>query len=136
MLVLQTLLFALLQPGMLLTLPPVGKKVLASCQTSPQAVLVHAVVFGIALYLVQVAKEGFKGSKKEGMEREGFVTGFEPTPETARIKVILLFVAWVLAILFTLISRAAEGNTEAWVGWTTGFIALVSFILGIAGTVL
>ena len=68
MLVFQTLLFALLQPGMLLTLPPVGKKIIASCQTSPQAVLVHAVVCGLALYALQKAKEGFKGDKKEGLD--------------------------------------------------------------------
>ncbi len=45
----ETLLFLLLSPGMLLTLPPVGKKVFASCKTSVAAVLVHAVVFGLLL---------------------------------------------------------------------------------------
>lgn len=44
-----TLLFILLSPGMLLTLPPVGKKVFMSCKTSVAAVLVHAVVFGLLL---------------------------------------------------------------------------------------
>jgi hypothetical protein len=42
-------LFILLSPGLLLTLPPVGKKVFMSCKTSTVAVLVHAVVFAIAL---------------------------------------------------------------------------------------
>jgi septal ring factor EnvC (AmiA/AmiB activator) len=46
------LLFVLLSPGMLLTLPPVGKKVFMSCKTSVAAVLVHAVVFGVALYYI------------------------------------------------------------------------------------
>lgn len=45
----ETLLFLLLSPGMLLTLPPVGKKVFASCKMSVAAVLVHAVVFGLLL---------------------------------------------------------------------------------------
>jgi hypothetical protein len=45
----ETLLFLLLSPGMLLTLPPVGKKVFLSCKTSVAAVLVHAVVFGLLL---------------------------------------------------------------------------------------
>ena len=42
-------LFILLSPGLLLTLPPVGKKVFMSCQTSVAAVLVHALVFAVAL---------------------------------------------------------------------------------------
>ncbi len=45
----ETLLFVLLSPGLLLTLPPVGNKVFMSCKTSTIAVLVHAVVFGILL---------------------------------------------------------------------------------------
>jgi hypothetical protein len=32
-----------------LTLPPVGKKIFMSCQTSVAAVLVHAVVFAVLL---------------------------------------------------------------------------------------
>jgi len=47
-----TALFILLSPGLLLTLPPVGKKVLMSGQTSTMAVLVHAVVFAAALMAV------------------------------------------------------------------------------------
>lgn len=42
-------LFVLLSPGLLLTLPPVGKKVFMSCMTSPTAVFVHAVVFYVLL---------------------------------------------------------------------------------------
>jgi hypothetical protein len=42
-------LFILLSPGLLLTLPPVGKKIFMSCQTSVAAVFVHALVFAIAL---------------------------------------------------------------------------------------
>ena len=45
----ETLLFVLVSPGLLLTLPPVGKKVFMSCKTSVAAVLVHAVVFAILL---------------------------------------------------------------------------------------
>lgn len=48
----EVILFILLSPGLLLTLPPVGKKVFMSCQTSVLAVFVHAVVFGVALYYV------------------------------------------------------------------------------------
>jgi Protein of unknown function (DUF3339) len=46
-------LFVLLSPGLLLTLPPVGKKVFMSGQTSVVAILVHAVVFYFALMYLQ-----------------------------------------------------------------------------------
>ncbi len=46
---LATILFIVLSPGVLLTLPPVGKKLFASGKTSLLAVLVHAVVFYIVL---------------------------------------------------------------------------------------
>jgi hypothetical protein len=50
---LPVILFVLLSPGFLLTLPPVGKKVLMSGLTSTTAVLVHAVVFGVALHYLK-----------------------------------------------------------------------------------
>lgn len=46
---LATLLFVLLSPGVLLTLPPVGKNVFMSLKTSLMAVAVHAVVFYLLL---------------------------------------------------------------------------------------
>ncbi len=46
------ILFFLLSPGVLLTLPPVGKKIWMSGQTSVVAALVHAIVFVIILYLL------------------------------------------------------------------------------------
>ncbi len=52
-------LFVLLSPGVLLTLPPVGGKVFMSGKTSLLAVLVHAVVFYLALVYVLPAYEGF-----------------------------------------------------------------------------
>ena len=45
---LPTLLFVVLSPGVLLTLPPLGKGVFMSRQTSLMAVAVHAVVFALA----------------------------------------------------------------------------------------
>jgi hypothetical protein len=47
------LLFIILSPGVLLTLPPIGGKIFMSGKTSMTAVLVHAVVFGLALYLIE-----------------------------------------------------------------------------------
>jgi hypothetical protein len=56
------LLFIILSPGFLLTIPPVGKKVLMSSQTSIQSVLVHAVIFTAVLY----GLEQYKLTKPEG----------------------------------------------------------------------
>lgn len=44
-----TLLFILLSPGFLLTLPPVGGKIFMSYKTSLFSIFIHALVFGIAL---------------------------------------------------------------------------------------
>jgi hypothetical protein len=66
MLFLATVLFVLLSPGMLLTLPPVGKQIFMSGKTSLIAVLVHAVVFYVLLSfrrhipVVNVIFEGFE----------------------------------------------------------------------------
>ena len=46
----ETILFILLSPGLLLTLPPVGKNIWMSCKTSLIAVLVHALIFGFLVY--------------------------------------------------------------------------------------
>lgn len=46
---LATLLFVLLSPGLLLTLPAVGKSVFMSGKTSTIAILVHALVFYLVL---------------------------------------------------------------------------------------
>jgi hypothetical protein len=53
MLWLATLLFIVLSPGLLLTIPAVGKKVWMSGKTSVQSVFVHAVLFALILYVVK-----------------------------------------------------------------------------------
>jgi len=61
-------LFFVLSPGVLLTLPPVGKKIWMSGQTSITSALVHAIVFVGILYLIQsntTVMEGFKCGEKE-----------------------------------------------------------------------
>jgi hypothetical protein len=66
MLLLATLLFVLLSPGVLLTIPPIGGKLLMSGKTSLMAVGVHAVVFYILLSMrrqipvVNMIFEGFE----------------------------------------------------------------------------
>jgi hypothetical protein len=48
----EVVLFILLSPGLLLTLPPVGKKVFMTGKMTVLSVFVHAVVFGVALYYI------------------------------------------------------------------------------------
>ncbi len=62
------ILFFVLSPGVLLTLPPVGKKIWMSGQTSITSVLVHAVVFVGILYLIQSKTnimEGFQTCRSD-----------------------------------------------------------------------
>ena len=59
------ILFFVLSPGVLLTLPPVGKKIWMSGQTSVVSVFVHALVFAFVVYLCDRygVMEGFKGKR-------------------------------------------------------------------------
>jgi hypothetical protein len=61
---LPTLLFVVLSPGVLLTLPPKGKGVFMSGQTSLIAVAVHAIVFALAFNYLRGSGmfEGFTGA--------------------------------------------------------------------------
>ena len=66
MLLLATILFVLLSPGVLLTLPAGSKGIVMSGQTSLMAVLVHAVLFYFLVpFLAPMARrfglEGFRG---------------------------------------------------------------------------
>ena len=75
----EVVLFILLSPGLLLTLPPVGKKIFMSCQTSVAAVFVHALVFALALnYLPYIPVlnqlDGFQGNNGSGPSR-GVLSG-------------------------------------------------------------
>ena len=62
-------LFFLLSPGVLLTLPPVGKKIWMSGQTSCTAAFVHAIVFVGVLWLIRKydVVETFK-KRKDGSD--------------------------------------------------------------------
>ncbi len=72
MLFLATVLFVLLSPGVLLTLPPIGGKIFMSGKTSLIAVLVHAVVFYVLLSfrrqipVINVIFEGFESQGEMG----------------------------------------------------------------------
>jgi hypothetical protein len=72
---LATLLFVLLSPGLLLTLPAVGKTVFASGKTSTVAILVHALVFYLVLNF------------KEYIPILNMVEGFQMDVQTATMAV-------------------------------------------------
>ena len=70
------ILFFVLSPGVLLTLPPVGKKIWMSGQTSITSALVHAIVFVGILYLIQQntdVMEGFGSCNLDKDCGEGYV---------------------------------------------------------------
>ena len=58
-LIVPTILFMLLSPGMLLTLPPSSRGVFMSGQTSVTAVLVHAMVFAIVFAFLRKTFPGY-----------------------------------------------------------------------------
>ncbi len=64
-------LFFVLSPGVLLTLPPVGKKIWMSGQTSITSALVHAIVFVGILYLIQQNIETFGPRQRGNRDCEG-----------------------------------------------------------------
>ena len=66
MLWLKVLLFVLLSPGLIVTLPPVGTKVFFSGKTSVTAVLVHAAIFALALHCIWKMREGFQNNVSAG----------------------------------------------------------------------
>lgn len=62
-------LFFLLSPGILLTLPPIGKNIWMSGKTSVVASIVHALVFVSIVYLLQsysLIEEGFAPASTDG----------------------------------------------------------------------
>jgi len=110
-------LFFLLSPGVLLTLPPVGKKIFMSGQTSLESVLVHAAVFAAALYLLK--KNGAWGMK------EGFTT----TDTASNIKMANIIVSLMILLLFAIGMLSGEGSMSGGVLYLGGFMAFVQAIV-------
>ena len=64
-----TLLFILLSPGFLLTIPPMSKGILMSGQTSISSILIHALIFTGVRYGLSSVKEGFADWKNINWSR-------------------------------------------------------------------
>ena len=56
----ETLLFIILSPGLLLTLPFSGKKIFMTEKTSLLSVLIHAAIFGLIIYSLKGYIENFQ----------------------------------------------------------------------------
>ncbi len=82
------LLFILLSPGFLLSIPAVGGKYYMTGKTSTTAVLVHAVVFGLALYLLKTyyGLEGFARAPRKMRNTEGFAGLAKAAYKTTTVK--------------------------------------------------
>lgn len=110
------LLFILLSPGLLLTLPPVGKKVFMSGQTSIQAVLVHALVFAAVLYVL-----------KKNEVNEGFaITG----DDAKNVKIANIVLALMIFLLF-MIAALSEGGMNGGIMYLGAFLSLIAAIVSI-----
>ncbi len=70
--VILAILFFVLSPGVLLTLPPINKKWWMTGQTSMVAAAVHAVVFAVVLYLLSQYGmiEGFNNEREKPKKME------------------------------------------------------------------
>lgn len=136
-------LFAALSPGMLLTLPPVGKKFFASGLTSWKAVLVHAVVFAVAVYFLKPVLEGFAApsAKKEAFKaKEGFATKewAKEFGDEIDTRFDYLVIAWSLMFVFAFVMaffRDSLPNLVDGNGAIVGSSAFIIFIIWIGLTV-
>ncbi len=91
------LLFVLLQPGMFLTLPAVGRSIFMSGKMSVQAVFVHALVFAVVLHVLRRGGyfEGFAGPLGQAYPNAALWTaeGFASSASPATIAQIDKYIA-------------------------------------------
>jgi NADH:ubiquinone oxidoreductase subunit 3 (subunit A) len=75
--VILALLFFVLSPGVLLTLPPIGKKWYMTGQTSTTAAIVHAIVFAVVLYALSCFS---RAEVEEMITHFVYISPFSSTP--------------------------------------------------------
>jgi hypothetical protein len=133
----ETILFVLLSPGVLLTLPAVGKGIFMTNRTSTLSVLVHAAIFAVILYSASMYYE-----KKEGFAIGLGPPGLDLNSDIGK-KVILLFVGWLLFIIAPILNfilnffmpPPPDGGMNS-TKLITYFLMGTGFVLGIAGAAL
>ena len=115
------LLFIALSPGVLLTLPPVGKKVVMSGQTSIESVLVHALVFTGILYLLKM--------NEMNDVNEGFAITGEDAKNVKMANIILILMILLLFVMAALSEGGMSGGIMYLGAFLSFVAAIVSFIV-------
>ena len=136
----EVLLFIVLSPGLLLTLPPGSrKKVWMTGQTSPIAIGVHAVVFGAILYFAkqQGLLEGFQQtgtSTTTGTSTPTVSTTSSGTTITISREWIsgesLKFIGFDLLLFGFLLTLGQTGPTGAYIGFVSSIIGIIAGFIG------
>lgn len=131
------LLFIVLSPGLLLTIPP---GTWTSGKTSIQAILVHALVFATAVYFLKPVLEKFQDKSKEGFSaRKDWVSEFGgPSKANSRIDMILS--SWVFLFLYALyrilgfksVARTNEKTGESYYTFQSRFGDIVEEVEGVS----
>jgi SNF family Na+-dependent transporter len=122
------ILFILLSPGVLLTIPPVGKTVFMSRQTSPSAVLVHALIFSGILYAIKTYYMPPSVVTKMDNSKEGFVDTFWNT--NANLRNMMMFVVLFITMAFALfITNAIQGIENSTLMMAALFLTFVVAVL-------
>jgi hypothetical protein len=111
------LLFIALSPGVLLTLPPVGKKVFMSGQTSIESVLVHALVFIGILHLLKM--------NEMNDVQEGFCISGNNARNVKMANIIII----IMILLLFVISVLSEGGMNGGLMYLGTFLSIVAAII-------
>ena len=121
------ILFILLSPGVLLTIPPVGKSVFMSRQTSPSAVLVHAIIFTGILYAIKKYDMLSIPVLINKDEKEGFAETYWVRNQHAR-NLMLVFCVFAAMAIMLLIS-SFPGIENITLLYAVCFLAILTAIL-------
>ena len=106
----EVILFILLSPGLLLTLPPVGKSFWMTMKTSIPAIFLHAFIFGVLLYFKKYlpivgSYEGFNDASGAVLDPRGP----QPTPSPpAQKKDELIVQAYTNAAMYTIMGNISD----------------------------
>lgn len=122
------ILFILLSPGVLLTIPPVGKTVFMSRQTSPSAVLVHALLFSGILYAIKTYYMPSSVVTNNEESKEGFVETFWKS--NANLRNMMMFVIVFITMAFSVfIANAVPGIESSTLMITALFLTFLIAVL-------
>jgi hypothetical protein len=120
------ILFILLSPGVLVTIPPVGKSMFMSRQTSPSAVLVHALIFSGILYAIKTYYMAPSVVTKNEESSEGFIDSYWKDNQNVRNMILVATLFTTMAVgLFISNAAKLESSTLMAVSLFLTFIVAV-----------